>query len=149
MRISDWSSDVCSSDLPCRRSRSSAQTRLCMELWIPITIVGAFMQNIRSAVQKHLKGRLTTLGAAYVRFLYAAPFALLYLFSLKSATGLPWPEPNLTFLAYCIAGGIAQIMFTALLVWLFSFRNFAVGTTYSQTEAIGRAPCRDRVCPYV
>src|SRR3546814_3341359 len=69
------------------------------------------MQNIRSAVQKHLKGRLTTLGAAYVRFLYAAPFALLYLFSLKSATGPPWPEPNLTFLAYCIAGGIAQIMF--------------------------------------
>src|SRR3546814_6931134 len=94
------------------------------------------MQNIRSAVQKHLKGRLTTLGAAYVRFLYAAPFALLYLFGLKSATGLPWPEPNLTFLAYCIAGGIAQIMFTAQLVWLFSFRNFAVGTTYSKTEVV-------------
>ncbi len=107
-----------------------------MELWIPITIVGAFMQNIRSAVQKHLKGRLTTLGAAYVRFLYAAPFALLYLFVLKEATGLPWPEPNLVFLAYCVAGGLSQIIFTALLVWLFSFRNFAVGTTYSKTEVV-------------
>lgn len=107
-----------------------------MELWIPITILGAFMQNLRSAVQKHLKGRLTTLGAAYVRFLYAAPFALLYLFALKAGTGLPWPEPNLVFLAYCIAGGIAQIVFTALLVWLFSFRNFAVGTTYSKTEVV-------------
>lgn len=107
-----------------------------MELWIPITIVGAFMQNIRSAVQKHLKGRLTTLGAAYVRFLYAAPFAVLYLFSVKSVTGLPWPEPNLVFLAYCVAGGLSQIIFTALLVWLFSFRNFAVGTTYSKTEVV-------------
>ena len=107
-----------------------------MELWIAITIVGAFMQNLRSAVQKHLKGRLTTLGAAYVRFLYAAPFALLYLFALKAGTGLPWPEPNLTFLVYCVAGGIAQILFTALLVWLFSFRNFAVGTTYSKTEVV-------------
>src|SRR3546814_15565533 len=27
-------------------------------------------------------------------------------------------------------------MFTALLVWLFSFRNFAVGTTYSKTEVV-------------
>lgn len=107
-----------------------------MELWIPIAILGAFMQNLRSAVQKHLKGRLTTLGAAYVRFLYAAPFALLYLFALKAGTGLPWPEPNLTFLAYCVAGGISQIVFTALLVWLFSFRNFAVGTTYSKTEVV-------------
>lgn len=107
-----------------------------MELWIPIAILGAFMQNLRSAVQKHLKGRLTTLGAAYVRFLYAAPFALLYLFALKAGTGLPWPEPNLKFLAYCVAGGIAQIVFTALLVWLFSFRNFAVGTTYSKTEVV-------------
>lgn len=107
-----------------------------MELWIPITIVGAFMQNLRSAVQKHLKGRLTTLGAAYVRFLYAAPFALLYLFALKAGTGLPWPEPNLKFLAYCVAGGVSQIMFTALLVYLFSFRNFAVGTTYSKTEVV-------------
>ncbi|EDP66924.1 hypothetical protein BAL199_17723 [alpha proteobacterium BAL199] len=107
-----------------------------MELWIPITIVGAFMQNIRSAVQKHLKGRLTTLGAAYVRFLYAAPFAVLYLFSVKEVTGLPWPEPNLMFFVYCVAGGLSQIIFTALLVWLFSFRNFAVGTTYSKTEVL-------------
>lgn len=107
-----------------------------MELWIPITIVGAFMQNIRSAVQKHLKGRLSTLGAAYVRFLYAAPFAVIYLLSVKHVTGLPWPEPNLKFLAYCVAGGVSQIVFTALLVWLFSFRNFAVGTTYSKTEVV-------------
>ncbi|MEQ8395759.1 EamA family transporter [Thalassobaculum sp.] len=107
-----------------------------MELWIPITIVGAFMQNIRSAVQKHLKGRLTTLGAAYVRFLYAAPFAVLYLFGVKEVTGLPWPEPNMMFFVYCVAGGLSQIVFTALLVWLFSFRNFAVGTTYSKTEVV-------------
>ena len=39
-----------------------------MELWIPLAIAAAFFQNIRSALQKHLKGRLSTLGAAYVRF---------------------------------------------------------------------------------
>ena len=42
-----------------------------IELWIPITVFAAFMQNLRSALQKHLKGRLSTGGASYVRFFYA------------------------------------------------------------------------------
>jgi len=33
-----------------------------LELWIPITIAAAFFQNLRSALQKHLKGRLSTAG---------------------------------------------------------------------------------------
>ncbi len=53
-----------------------------MEAWIPITIAAAFLQNTRSALQKHLKGDLTNLGAAYVRFLYAWPFALIYVAGL-------------------------------------------------------------------
>ena len=53
-----------------------------MELWIPITIAAAFMQNLRSALQKYLKGRLSTGGATYSRFFYAVPFAWLYLAAL-------------------------------------------------------------------
>ena len=49
-----------------------------IELWIPITILAAFSQNLRSALQKHLKSRLSTAGATYVRFFYAVPFAFLY-----------------------------------------------------------------------
>ena len=48
-----------------------------MELWIAFTIAAAFFQNLRSAMQKHLQGRLSTLGAAYVRFVYALPIAAL------------------------------------------------------------------------
>ena len=33
-----------------------------MELWVPITLVAAFMQNLRSALQKHLKDTLSTYG---------------------------------------------------------------------------------------
>ena len=110
-----------------------------MELWIPITIAAAFMQNVRSALQKHLKGRLTTLGATYVRFLYASPFAVAYVVALNVWGGMAFPAPNGVFLVYSVLGGISQIVFTGLLVWLFSFRNFAVGTTYSKTEIIGVA----------
>lgn len=106
------------------------------ELWVPITVVAAFSQNARSALQKHLKGRLTTLGAAYVRFLYAWPFALAYVVGLHIWGGLELPRPNGLFLFYCVLGGVAQIVFTGLLIWLFSFRNFAVGTTFSKTEVV-------------
>jgi drug/metabolite transporter (DMT)-like permease len=106
------------------------------ELWIPITIVAAFMQNARSALQKHLTGRLSTLGAAYVRFLYALPFAIIYVAALGMIGGKTLPAPNGLFFLYVFLGGVAQIVFTGLLMWLFSFRNFAVGTTFSKTEVV-------------
>jgi len=107
-----------------------------MELWIPITVAAAFLQNLRSALQKHIKGRLSTLGAAYARFLYAWPIALAYLGALHLAFGLALPQPNPVFLAYCVAGGISQILFTVVLLWMFSFRSFAVGTTFSKLEVV-------------
>lgn len=107
-----------------------------LEAWIPLTIAAAFFQNLRSALQKHLKSRLSTAGATYVRFLYAWPFAVLYLWALASLGGFDLPEPNLTFLVYCVLGGVSQIVFTFLLIWLFSFRNFAAGTVYSKTETV-------------
>lgn len=107
-----------------------------LELWIPFTIFAAFMQNIRSALQKHLKDRLSTGGAAYVRFFYAWPLALAYLGAVLWVGGYPLPEFSGVFLLYCLLGGVSQILFTFLLIYLFSFRNFAVGTTYTKTEVI-------------
>jgi drug/metabolite transporter (DMT)-like permease len=104
------------------------------ELWIPLTVAGAFFQNLRSALQKHLKSRLSTAGATYVRFFYAWPFAVVYCWGLAEFGGFAVPPPTPKFLIYCFLGGLSQIAFTFLLIWLFSFRNFAVGTTYSKTE---------------
>lgn len=107
-----------------------------MELWIPLTIAAAFFQNIRSALQKHLKGKLSTLGAAYVRFLYALPLALLYLYIVLQTQQTSLPVLGSEFLWYALGGGICQIMFTVFLLWLFSFHNFAVGTTFSKLETV-------------
>jgi drug/metabolite transporter (DMT)-like permease len=107
-----------------------------MELWIPLTIAAAFIQNIRSAMQKHLKGKLSTLGAAYVRFVYAVPIALLYLVIVLQLEAAPVPAVDARFLFYALGGGVCQIMFTIFLLWLFSFHNFAVGTTISKLETV-------------
>ena len=110
-----------------------------MELWVPVTLFAAFMQNLRSALQKHLKGSLSTSGATYCRFVYAVPLALAYVVLLGEGFDLAWPAPNARFAMFAMLGGITQITATALLVYLFSLRNFAVGTTYSKTETVQAA----------
>lgn len=110
-----------------------------MEAWIPITIFAAFCQNLRSALQKHLKGRLSTTGATSARFVYAFPLAALYAAGLAAFGGFEVPSPNPSFLAYGALGALSQIGGTAMLVHLFSYRNFAVGNAYSKTETMQTA----------
>lgn len=105
-----------------------------MELWIPITIAAAFLQNLRSAAQKHLKAVMGTTGATFVRFGFGVPFACLYLWLLATVGGYDVPSANGTFLFWVGVGAFAQIAATFLLIHLFSYRNFAVGTAYSRTE---------------
>ena len=105
-----------------------------MELWIPITIAAAFLQNLRSAAQKHLKAAMGTTGATFVRFGFGMPFAFLFLWVLVAVTGDAVPAANGRFLLWVLVGAFGQIGATFLLIHLFSHRNFAVGTAYSRTE---------------
>jgi drug/metabolite transporter (DMT)-like permease len=110
-----------------------------MEAWIVITIAAAFLQNLRSALQKHLQGSLGTTGASFVRFGFGFPLAIAYVFGLHYAAGYAFPQLNGSFVFWAVLGGLAQIFATILLVYLFSLRNFAVGTAYSKTEPVQAA----------
>jgi len=110
-----------------------------MELWVLIAIGAAFFQNVRSALQKHLKGQLSTTGATFSRFIFAAPLILGVLAALITVGGYAAPEPTARFAGFAVLGGLSQIIATALLVHLFGLRNFAVGTTFSKTETVQAA----------
>ncbi|MEM9624063.1 MAG: DMT family transporter [Pseudomonadota bacterium] len=107
-----------------------------MELWVVITVAAAFLQNVRSLLQKRLTGQLSVNGASYVRFLYALPFAWLYALWL-------WPDgfTGLTpgFAGYVLTGAVAQMVATACLLASFNAGNFAVGTAFSKTETVQAA----------
>ena len=107
-----------------------------MDAWVPITIAGAFFQNLRSALQKHLKGKLSDFGSAYARFCYAVPLAVIYCWLILHFQDADLPPMEGRFLFFVTAGALLQMLFTWMLVWLFSFSNFAVGTTYSKTETM-------------
>jgi len=105
-----------------------------MEFWIVLTIVAAFLQTLRSSLQKRATGMLSVNGASYLRFVYALPFVWGYLGSLLVTRSLP--ELPVELFVFCVTGGIAQIIATAALVGSFAHGNFALGTTFSKTEVV-------------
>ena len=88
-----------------------------MELWIPITIFAAFAQNLRFMLQKHLKTtRLSTGGATFSRFVFAAPLALLLAWVMIASGYREWPGVSPRFFLFAVVGGLGQITATMLVV---------------------------------
>jgi drug/metabolite transporter (DMT)-like permease len=108
-------------------------------LWIPISIAAALAQNLRTAVQRKLKGRLSTNGANYTRFVFGIPLAAGYVAALAAWGGFALAQPNARFAAAIAIGGVAQILGTSALLEAMARRNFAAGIAFSKTEAVQAA----------
>lgn len=106
-------------------------------LWIPATVAAALLQALRTADQRLLVGKIGNNGANLARYAVGAPLALAGL-ALIALFG-PLPRPSLDFVLFCLSGGIAQILATALLLQAIRIGSFAVGTTFSKTEALQAA----------
>jgi hypothetical protein len=108
-----------------------------MSLWIGLTLAAAAMQTLRFVLQKRLQGGgLSSAGATFARFLFAAPLACLAALILLRVTGAQVPPPEPAFWACMAMGGVAQIIATDLTVPLFQMRNFAVGVAFTKTETV-------------
>lgn len=108
-----------------------------MELWVWVTLAAAAVQTLRFMLQKRLKGLgLSTGGATFARFVFAAPLAGAAVLGLMVAQGASVPALASGFWGLAVAGGLAQIIATFCTVALFSERSFAVGIAFTKTEAI-------------
>jgi len=110
-----------------------------MYVWIWVTIAAALSQSLRTAQQKNLQPVLGNLGASFVRFSYAIPFAWAWIISYSFIFDVSIPSLNLNFFFWVTIAGITQIIFTVLLITLFSHRSFAAGTAFSKTEVLQAA----------
>jgi len=102
--------------------------------WIPITIVAALSQTARNALQRSLKGRLSTNGAAFTRFVFGLPFACVYLGVVLASGVTTLPRPDHIFWMWLVGAGLSQIAATSLLIHVMAERNFATAVAYSKTE---------------
>lgn len=94
------------------------------------------MQAVRTAGQKQLSGKLNSMATTAVRYVYALPFAWLYLVWMLSFKEIEAPKLNNEFLVYALIACVTQIIGTAFLVAAFRYKNFAVATSLAKTEAI-------------
>ncbi len=104
--------------------------------WAVFTVIAAFAQTVRNAMQRELTGSLGTVGATHVRFLFGFPFAVVFLAVLLAATGAPLPRPGLKFWPWVIDGALTQIAATALMLVAMGERSFVVTIAYLKTEPI-------------
>jgi len=102
--------------------------------WVLITIFAAFVQNLRFMLQKSLSQQgISTVGVTAARYFYSLPFILVVYAVLVTA---PTAYVTTEFFVFAALGGICQIVATILVIALFKYRNFAVGTTFKRTETI-------------
>lgn len=105
-------------------------------LWALAAVIAAAAQTARNAMQRSLTARIGTVGATQVRFLYGFPFALLFLAGVAGATGEGVPPPDLRFFGFALAGAVAQILATGLMLLSMKERSFSVTTAYTKTEPV-------------
>ncbi len=103
-------------------------------LWIAISIFAALMQAVRTAGQKRLNAHLSTMATTYVRSLFGLPFLVVYLMIIHSSGTDPVPTLPRVFWLYSLGAALAQVIATWLLIYLFTLRNFAVGSMLPKSD---------------
>ena len=110
-----------------------------MELWVVFSIAAAATQALRTAVQRRVTATIGNLGTSYIRFSYAFPLAWLFSFLYSNYTGIALPDLPITFWVWINLAALTQVIFTVLLVQLFSHRSFAAAVAFSKTEVLQTA----------
>jgi drug/metabolite transporter (DMT)-like permease len=105
-------------------------------LWAVFTVIAAFAQTLRNAMQRELTGSLGTVGATHVRFLFGFPFSVVFLAVVLGTTGTLPPLPGINFWIWAAAGAFTQIGATALMLAAMAEGSFVLTIAYTKTEPI-------------
>lgn len=105
-------------------------------IWLPATLFAALFQAWRTAVQQRARASLSVNAAGLVRYLFGLPVGMALLLLWLGAHHATLPAIGSHFLPFALAGGLAQILGTNLLILAFGFRSYVVGTAYAKTEAV-------------
>lgn len=105
-------------------------------MWVPITLLAATFQILRTSRQHQLRPTLTVNGAGFVRYAYGLPAALIAAVVTFGLLGDELPPIPARFWLIVTGAGVAQILGTVALLRAFDLRDFAIGTVYAKTEVV-------------
>lgn len=105
-------------------------------IWVLTTVCAAALQTARNITQRKLLDEIGAAGAAYVRFIYGAPFAVFGLAVVCAVLGETPVSLGVRALALIIAGGVAQIAATVLMLAAMRRRSFFATIALTKTEPL-------------
>ena len=105
-------------------------------MWIPITLLAATFQILRTARQHELRRVLDVNQAGFVRYSFGFPLACIAGFATFVVAGQDIPHVPWRFWPIVAGAGVAQILGTIALLTSFRLRDFAIGTVYAKSEVI-------------
>ena len=105
-------------------------------LWAAFTVAASAAQTARNAMQRDLIEKLGMAGATHVRFIFAFPFALIFLGVLWSVSDLPIPLPSQKTLLWATFAPAAQTAATAFMLAAMRGRSFVVAIAFTKTEPL-------------
>jgi drug/metabolite transporter (DMT)-like permease len=105
-------------------------------MWVPITLLAATFQILRTSRQHQLRSLLSVNAAGFVRYAYGFPFALVAAVITFGIVGEPLPQIPARFWLIVVGAGAAQILATIALLRAFDLRDFAIGTVYAKSEVV-------------
>jgi len=105
-------------------------------LWAAFTVAASAAQTARNAMQRDLIEKLGMAGATHVRFIFAFPFALIFLGVLWSVSDLPIPMPSQKTLLWATFAPAAQTAATAFMLAAMRGRSFVVAIAFTKTEPL-------------
>jgi drug/metabolite transporter (DMT)-like permease len=103
--------------------------------WAIFTVAAAAAQTARNAMQRHLVAKVGVAAASWARFIFALPFALIFLavvYSFESGA----VQVGTNFYLWLVLGSVAQMAATATMLLAMRDRSFVVVTAYLKTEPI-------------
>jgi drug/metabolite transporter (DMT)-like permease len=105
-------------------------------LWAAFTVAASAAQTARNAMQRDLIDKLGMAGATHVRFIFAFPFALLFLIVQWALIHLPLPVPSLKTIFWASFAPAAQTAATAFMLAAMRKRAFVVAIAFTKTEPL-------------
>jgi drug/metabolite transporter (DMT)-like permease len=105
-------------------------------MWVPITLLAATFQILRTSRQHQLRSLLSVNAAGFVRYAYGFPLALVAAVITFGIVGEPLPQIPGRFWLIVVGAGAAQILATIALLRAFDLRDFAIGTVYAKSEVV-------------
>ncbi len=105
-------------------------------LWAVFTVAASAAQTARNAMQRDLIEKIGMAGATHVRFIFALPFALIFLGVLWSLSDLAIPVPTQKTLLWASFAPAAQTAATAFMLSAMRGRSFVVAIAFTKTEPL-------------